>query len=60
MWLDDTIRGHGASLAHTKLKWSHDPSPLAGDAECHQLYKPPGPTTGGLLLFGHSGEHIPV
>ena len=30
---------------------SCDPSLLAGDTECHQLYKPPGYTTGGLLLI---------
>ena len=39
---------------------SHDPFLLVGDARCHQLYKPPGYTTGGLLLsFSCSGELIP-
>ena len=37
---------------------SHDPFPLAVDAECHQLYTPPGSTAGGLLLLNCSGELI--
>ena len=56
-WLDDTIRGHETPLAQTTGVWSCDLSSLAGDAGCHQLYKPPGHSTGGLFLFGHSGEH---
>ena len=57
LWLVDTIRGHGASLAQATGVQSHDLFPLAGDTKHHQLYKPPGHTTWGLLLFGRSGEH---
>ena len=60
MWLGDTIGGQGTSLAPINGAWSHDPFPLAGGTECHQLYKPPGHTTGGLSLLGHSGEHTLV
>ena len=56
--LGDTIRQPGTALVGPMRVRSHDPFLLAGDTKCHQLYKPPGDPTGGLLLFSRSGELI--
>ena len=58
--LGDTIRRPGTWVVQVGVVGSRDPFLLAGDAGCHQLYKPPGSTTGGLLLFSRSGELILV
>ena len=49
--LADTFERPEIVLGEPKGLESCDPLLLAGDAECHQLYKSPVSTTGGLLLL---------
>ena len=44
--LGDTIRRPGTELVRPMRVISHDPFLLAGNAKCHQLYKPPGELLG--------------